>query len=240
MRRLRVVTWNVGRLYTPRTTIGSTTPTCRRWRASLCELDPDVVLLQELVDVRQLAAIRGALRHERGRTRARSPSAAAMIGTCCGAGAARARARCSSSSAWARPRARDARVLRCRGRAARRAPVGALRRVRSRAPADPGRVAGGAHRRRATRHRCVVGGDFNLDPALGGGGRRRRRRTPSRCWLAPSPTAARRRGRRCMGLLRVDHLFVAAAASRAFRACLARRRLPLGDHDPLVCDVDLG
>src|SRR5262245_19753002 len=65
-RRLRVVTWNVGRLYSPRhhnRLDDADVPAVAR---VLGELDPDVALLQELVDVRQLDGIVTRLSQARG------------------------------------------------------------------------------------------------------------------------------------------------------------------------------
>jgi hypothetical protein len=43
-----------------------------------------------------------------------------------------------------------------------------------------------------------------------------------------------------MGLFRVDHLLVRGVPRAALRTVVvAGRRLPLGDHDPLVCDVEI-
>jgi hypothetical protein len=43
-----------------------------------------------------------------------------------------------------------------------------------------------------------------------------------------------------MGLLRVDHLLAAGPAlGRLSTRVSPSRRLPLGDHDPVVCDLEL-
>src|SRR3954447_25882469 len=54
MRRLRVVSWNVGRLYTPSSNNRLDDADVPRVARVLDELDPDVVLLQEFVDAGQL------------------------------------------------------------------------------------------------------------------------------------------------------------------------------------------
>src|SRR5438876_7229074 len=61
MRRLRVVSWNVGRLYTPTSNNRLDPADIPQVARTLYELDPDVVLLQELVDDRQLSALTGRL-----------------------------------------------------------------------------------------------------------------------------------------------------------------------------------
>src|ERR1700761_572 len=60
-RRLRVVTWNVGRLYSPRHNNRLDDADVPAVAAVLAELHPDIVLLQELIDGRQLDALRGRL-----------------------------------------------------------------------------------------------------------------------------------------------------------------------------------
>ncbi len=76
MRRLRVVTWNVGRLYSPRHNNRLDDADVPRVAHVLDELDPDVALLQELVDVRQLDAIVTHL------SRARAPFAGVLAESC--------------------------------------------------------------------------------------------------------------------------------------------------------------
>src|SRR5689334_4152365 len=73
MSRLRVLTWNVGRLYSPshNNRLGDADVA-----HVLHELDADVALLQEIVDVRQLDEIVTRL------SRTRAPYAAAMAQRC--------------------------------------------------------------------------------------------------------------------------------------------------------------
>ena len=83
----------------------------------------------------------------------------------------------------------------------------------------------------------VAGGDFNLDPAWAAGtGSARDVATFTRLTRTMAD-AGRHGGATLMGLLRVDHLLVRGA--RRWFAEVSRRRLPLGDHFPLVLDVDL-
>ena len=82
-----------------------------------------------------------------------------------------------------------------------------------------------------------AGGDFNLDPAWAAG-------TGSAVDVATFTRltrtfadAGREAGATLIGLWRVDHLLVRGA--RRWLARVSPRRLPLGDHLPLVLDVDL-
>src|SRR5512142_986892 len=74
--RFRVVTWNHGRLYSPRHNNRLDDADVPRVARVLEELDPDVALLQELVDRRQLDAIVAHL------SRVRAPFAGAMAESC--------------------------------------------------------------------------------------------------------------------------------------------------------------
>jgi hypothetical protein len=64
-RRLRVLTWNVGRVYSPSHNNRLDDADIPRVARVLAELDPDVALLQELIDERQLRALR-VLLHRAG------------------------------------------------------------------------------------------------------------------------------------------------------------------------------
>jgi len=82
-----------------------------------------------------------------------------------------------------------------------------------------------------------AGGDFNLDPAWAAGtGSARDVATFTRLTRVLAD-AGRHGGATLLGLLRVDHVLVRGA--RNWLAHVSRRRLPLGDHFPLVLDVDL-
>src|SRR6476661_7720545 len=76
MSRLRVVTWNVGRLYSPTHNNRLDDADVPRVARILDELDPDVALLQEIVDARQLDEIVTSL------SRSRAPVAGAMAERC--------------------------------------------------------------------------------------------------------------------------------------------------------------
>src|SRR5262249_20629893 len=73
---LRVVTWNVGRLYSPSHNNRLDDADVPRVADVLAELEPDVVLLQELVEVRQLDEIVTRL------SRARGPYVGALAEKC--------------------------------------------------------------------------------------------------------------------------------------------------------------
>src|SRR3954470_20237591 len=75
-RRLRVLTWNVGRLYSPTHNNRLDDADVPRVAHVLHELDPDVALLQEIVDTRQLAELVTRL------SRTRAPYDGAMTERC--------------------------------------------------------------------------------------------------------------------------------------------------------------
>ncbi|MCU1278890.1 MAG: Endonuclease/Exonuclease/phosphatase family [bacterium] len=235
--RLRVVTWNVGRLYSRSHNNRLDDADVPRVARVLDELDPDVVLLQELVDVRQLDDIVTRL------SRTRRPFAAAMAERC----------------AYDR---RAAVVV-----ASERAPafeehgLGSSNRnvvVATFDAGDGSRAAAisahfdvfSAERRAEQAHALaelaedrreavvVAGGDFNLDPAWAAGTANARDVVTFTRLTRTLADAGRGAGATLIGLFRVDHLLVRGA--RRWLACVSPRRLPLGDHHPLVLDVDLG
>jgi endonuclease/exonuclease/phosphatase family metal-dependent hydrolase len=82
-----------------------------------------------------------------------------------------------------------------------------------------------------------AGGDFNLDPAWAAGtGAAVDVATFTRLTRTLAD-AGREGGATLIGLWRVDHLLVRGA--QRWLARVSPRRLPLGDHHPLVLDVDL-
>ena len=236
MRRLRVVTWNVGRLYSPTHNNRLDDADVPRVARILDELDPDVMLLQELVDVRQLDEIVTRL------SRTRAPVEGAMARQC----------------------AYDRRVAvvvrREHAPAFEERSLGSTNRTAMLATFDAGdgrrAAAISAHfdvfaveRRAEQAHELAqiaegrsepmvfAGGDFNLDPAWAAG-------TGSDVDVATFgrltrtlADAGREAGATLIGLWRVDHLLVRGA--RRWLARVSPRRLPLGDHHPLVLDVDL-
>ena len=152
-----------------RTTIGSTTPTCRAVARMLDELDPDVVLLQEIVDARQLDEILARLsrcaRPSPARWRSAAPTIAAPPCSC----ASRTRRRSKQRSLGSTESQRGDGHVRRRRRAAR---GGDLRRT------STSSIPRGAPSRPTTLARA-------------------RRRSRAKTWCSPAATStSTRRGRR--------------------------------------------
>ena len=236
MRRLRVVTWNVGRLYSPRHNNRLDDDDVPRVARVLDELDPDVALLQELVDARQLDAIATQL------SRTRAPVVGAMAESC--AYDRRAAVVVKRERA---PRFEE-RSLGSTNRNTMLASFeldGGERAAAISAHFDvfsPERRAEQAHElaalAEARQERVVVaGGDFNLDPAWAAGTANARDVETFTRLTRTFADAGREAGATLIGLLRVDHLLVRGA--QRWLARVSPRRLPLGDHHPLVLDVDL-
>jgi endonuclease/exonuclease/phosphatase family metal-dependent hydrolase len=239
--RVRVVTWNVGRLYSPRHNNRLDDADVPRVARVLEELDADVVLLQEIVDARQLDAIVTHL------SRTRAPVVGAMAETCAYDRRAAVVVRQDRAPAF------EERSL---GSSNRNAVVASF-------DVDGGRSGGGARaaaisahfdvfspeRRAEQAHALaqlaedrderfvVAGGDFNLDPAWAAGTANARDIDTFTRLTRTFADAGRDAGATLIGLLRVDHLLVRGAAR--WLARVSPRRLPLGDHHPLVLDVDL-
>jgi endonuclease/exonuclease/phosphatase family metal-dependent hydrolase len=234
MRRLRVVSWNVGRLYTPTNNNRLDSADVPQVAATLHELDPDLALLQELVDQDQLRALESRLPGFNGRLaeRCRYDRKVAVL--------ARERLEPTFEQHVLEPTGR--------GLVAVGFSVG-----RSRGVAHPVHFDVFNQRRRRQQAEAlsqlldarsdalvIAGGDFNLDPdwaaRLGnrldsGTFAMLAERFPT-APLTPEPTL--------LGLLRVDHLLVRGALMRCCHLRVSPgRRLPLGDHDPLIADVDL-
>lgn len=235
-RRLRVVTWNVGRLYSPTHNNRLDDADVPRVAQVLGELDPDVALLQELVGVAQLDAIVTRL------SAARAPFAGAMAHQC-----AYDRRAAVLVRADRRPDFEEHSLGETRrhtvlasfdlGAGARGAAFSAHLDVfgPERRADQAARLAELAEAR--AEPLVVAGGDFNLDPKWAAGvGHARDLAT----WQRLTRTlvdAGRDAGATLVGLLRVDHLLVRGGHRHLAR--VSPRRLPLGDHAPLVLDVDL-
>jgi endonuclease/exonuclease/phosphatase family metal-dependent hydrolase len=230
MTRARLLTWNVGRLYTPTDNNRLDDADVPRVARLLHELDPDVALLQEFVDERQLAKLLAALPGYVGAlaTRCRYDRHVAAI------------ARASLAPAFEQHLLESG-----RGLVAATFSVGAARAMALAVHFD----VFNRHRRReqidavaelidARREPLVaVGGDFNLDPdfsaRIGHADAESYRVLSSRL-----PHGARAVEPTLIGLLRVDHLLAGGAlVARAHHRVSPGRRLPLGDHDPLIADV---
>jgi len=236
MSRLRVVTWNVGRLYSPTHNKRLDDADVPRVARVLDELDADVMLLQEIVEVRQLDEIVGRL------SRTRAPMAAAMAQECAYDRRAAVIVRHERAPAF------EERSL---GSSNRNAVVASFDAGGGRRAAaisahfdvfSPERRAEQAEmlaRLAETRDEDVVvaGGDFNLDPAWAAGTANARDVETFTRLTRTLADAGREAGATLVGMWRVDHLLVRGA--RTWLARVSPRRLPLGDHHPLVLDVDL-
>jgi endonuclease/exonuclease/phosphatase family metal-dependent hydrolase len=236
MRRLRVVTWNVGRLYSPTHNNRLDDADVPRVARVLDELDPDVALLQEIVDVRQLDEIVTRL------SRSRAPVAGAMAERCAYDRRAAVLVRRDHAPAFEEcslgSTNRNAMVATFdAGDGRRAAAISAHFDV-----FNPERRAEQAHelaQMAENRDEAMVfaGGDFNLDPAWAAGtGAAVDVATFTRLTRTLAD-AGREGGATLIGLWRVDHLLVRGA--QRWLARVSPRRLPLGDHHPLVLDVDL-
>jgi endonuclease/exonuclease/phosphatase family metal-dependent hydrolase len=235
-RRLRLVTWNVGRLYSPTHNNRLDDADVPRVAHVLGELDPDVALLQELVDVRQLDAITTRLSAVRG------PFAGRLARQCAYDRRTAALVRADREPAFDEhvlDESRRATVMASfdLGGGARGAAFSAHFDVYSTEKrAEQGcRLAELAEARHEPL--VVAAGDFNLDPRWAAGvGNRRDVATFGRMTRA-LVDAGREAGATLVGLWRVDHVLVRGAVRHLVR--VSPRRLPLGDHAPLVLDVDL-
>jgi endonuclease/exonuclease/phosphatase family metal-dependent hydrolase len=234
LRRLRVVSWNVGRIYTPTSNNKLADSDIPRVAAVLHELDPDVVLLQEFVSETQLAALTARLRGYVGR-----------MSTAC-----RYDRHVAALAREALEPDFEDRVLEPTGRGLVSVTFSVGEAGRGSAHAvhlDAFRAAG---RRSQAEAICaftderdepvtVVGGDFNLDPDWAARVRDRLDRGTYALFTsrfrAPRPA-----GPTLMGLFRVDHLLARGPLVDEVRGHVSpHRRLPLGDHDPIVCDLTL-
>jgi endonuclease/exonuclease/phosphatase family metal-dependent hydrolase len=231
-RRLRVVTWNVGRVYSPTHNNRLDDDDVPRVAATLHELDPDVALLQEVVDEVQLRAICVRAGGYEGRLAERCEydrHCAVLV-----------RRELQPSFEQHRLAARGL-VLAAFEISGTRAAAASLHfdvfaRRRRRAQAEA--LAALADAR--GEDLLVVGGDLNIDPEWA---RRLDDPVDAGTWqllTSRFADAGHAAGPTLLGLLRLDHVL---ARGRAMRGTVARvsprRRLPLGDHDPVVCDVDL-
>jgi len=234
-RRLRVVTWNVGRLYSPRHNNRLDDADVPAVVRILGELHPDVVLLQELIDVRQLDAILGRLRYERG-------AFAGKLAECCvydrrTAVLVRAELLPEFEEQSLGATGRNAMLAHFAVEGARGAAISAHFDV-----FDPERRADQAHALAALAEArgeplVVAGGDFNLDPVWAAGTDNAVDVETFTRLTRSFVDAGREAGATLVGLWRVDHLLIRGGATHVAR--VSPRRLPMGDHFPLVLDVDL-
>lgn len=233
MRRLRVVSWNVGRLYTPSNNNRLDARDIPSVARVLNELDAEVVLLQELVDETQLESLLARLPAHEGRLAERcryDRHVAVLVKT-------RLRPEFEQHLLMDTGRGLVSATFDVGGERGSAHPlhfdVWDRRRRRSQAEEVVALTDG---RGEAL---TVIGGDLNLDPELAA----RLGSDDVRTFglLAERfADAGRAAGPTLLGLLRVDHLLVRGPrVRRTWGAVSPGRRLPMGDHDPLICDVDL-
>ncbi len=235
MRRLRVVSWNVGRLYTPSSNNRLDEADIPQVARTLYELDADVVLLQELVDQAQLAALLGRLGGYAGRLAEAcryDRHVAALV---------RERLAPAFEQEVLEPTGRGLVTATfeiahgLRG-AAHPLHFDVFDKRRRRAQAEA--IAAITAQRREPLQ--VVGGDLNLDPELAGRIGDAMDVGTFALLREHFVDAGRSAGPTLLGFLRVDHLLVRGAiVERLHTRVSPGRRLPMGDHDPLVCDVVL-
>jgi endonuclease/exonuclease/phosphatase family metal-dependent hydrolase len=232
---VRVVSWNVGRVYTPSDNNRLADEDVPRVARVLSELDADVVLLQELVSPEQLA---GLLR--------RMPGYDGELARDC----LYDRKVCALARTRLAPKFEQHRLAATgRGVAAVTFDVNGSARgialpvhfdvfdkVRRRSQAEDVISIVRARDEAVT----VVGGDFNLDPDLA-------EKLGNTIDVLTFGMIAeqflddgRAAGPTLFGILRVDHVLARGPlVDRVYSRVSPGRRLPLGDHDPLVCDVEL-
>jgi endonuclease/exonuclease/phosphatase family metal-dependent hydrolase len=222
------MTWNVGRFYTPTGNNRLDDHDIPRVANVLHELDPDCVLLQELVDVLQLRALLvrthgeyvGALAERCGYDR----KCAVLV---------KKQHQPEFEQHLLSPSSRGTVLARFQHNGVRMAAMSVhfdvFNRRRRKAQAEAvTQLAGGRDE-----DVVLVAGDFNFDPRWAAD-------EDVETWsmltsrLADSGEGI---GPTLMGLLRIDHVLV--RGGRTHSRVVSQRRLPLGDHDAVVCDVEL-
>jgi endonuclease/exonuclease/phosphatase family metal-dependent hydrolase len=225
---VRLVTWNVGRFYTPTHNNRLDDEDIPKVAALLEELDGDVIMLQELVDVLQLRALLARSRHE---------YVGAVAEDCDYDRKCAILVRKSLQ-----PRFEHHALL-----PSRRGTVMArfaVEGVRAAALSvhfdvfDPERRRSQAESLLRLTDGCderlvLVAGDFNYDPRWG------REEMDRGTWAILTDRfrdLGAGLGPTLLGMMRIDHV-LARGATAMCRVVGAERRLPLGDHDAVVCDL---
>jgi endonuclease/exonuclease/phosphatase family metal-dependent hydrolase len=231
-RRARFLTWNVGRLYSRKGNNRLDDHDVPRVAATLHELDADCVLLQELVDVLQLRALLA-------RTHGEYVGELALD---CGydrkcAVLVKKQLAPEFEQHRLSPTERGVVLARFSVGGVRAAALGVhfdvFNSTRRRGQAEA--VAAITDGR--DEDVVLVAGDFNFDPiwARGTGDA-----VDGATWSMLTERfadAGEGAGPTLMGFLRIDHVLLRGGTSHT--RVVPRRRLPLGDHDPVVCDVML-
>ncbi len=233
--RLRVVTWNVGLTYSPVGYNALPDFNVARVARVLDELDGDIVLLQELARPAQLASLLAKL-----------PRYVGQLATNCGydrkvAVLVRRELQPDFEHHRLEPTGRGLVAATFALSGGRRGLAMSLHldaffNSTSRHSQAQALSALSATRSEAA---IVVGGDLNLDPDMA-------RRLGVRLDLDTFALLCdrfRHAGRTAPTLLggwQVDHLFVRGHAVRPLWTRTARRRLPLGDHRPVVMELAIG
>lgn len=235
-RRLRVVSWNVGRLYSPTHNNRLDDADVPAVAAVLSELHPDVILLQELIDQRQLTALRSRIAPRLG-------DFAGAIATRCGydrhvAALARAELLPQFDEALLGQTTRGVVGVRF---TLEDGFVGAALSAHFDVFSAERRAEQGEALAQLFEARpeplVVAGGDLNLDPSFAAGTHNLLDVRTFARMTREFVDSGRDSGATLLGVFRVDHLFVKGAAQTVLR--VSPRRLPLGDHHPLVLDVDV-
>jgi len=226
------LTWNVGRFYTPTHNNRLDDHDIPRVAHTLHELDADCVLLQELVDVLQLRAILTRTHHQ---------YVGAMAERCAYDRKCAILVKKELAPEFEQHRLEPS----TRGLVMARFEVSGVRICAASVHFD----VFNRQRRRAQAESLLaqtdgrdedlvlLAGDFNFDPAWARGTSDQMDLGTWRLLTERFVDAGAEMGPTLMGLLRIDHVLVRGGMAHA--RVVPRRRLPLGDHDAVVCDVEL-
>lgn len=230
--QLRLITWNVGRMFRPGSKCRMADDDVPRVATSIRELAADVVLLQELVDETQLARlVDGLPGYEGGIARGcRYDRRVASV--------ARSALHPTFTSHVLEPTGRGVSVVGfdvAGGRGVAHSVHLDVRQLARKRSQVEGLIALGAA---CAESLVALGGDFNLDPRWVSRLRIRAEMETFERLRESYAEAAPAAGPTLLGLLRVDHVLVRKPALSSYSARVARdRRLPRGDHAPLVVDI---
>jgi endonuclease/exonuclease/phosphatase family metal-dependent hydrolase len=230
-RRLRLVTWNVGQIYLPFHQSQLADEDVAHVAAILNQLDPDLALLQELRDEHQLARLRAETSLSRGTLaehcrydrhvailarEALEPRFEQHVLEPSGRGLVLARLSIDGIAGAALSLHFD--IL---SRSRRRQQAEAVRRLLD----------------ERTEPLVIVGGDLNLDPEWAEQLSDPVDSGTHRLLRGSLMDVGRHAGPTLMGLLRVDHVLAGGPALRSSRVAVSPKRLPVGDHFPVVCEL---